>query len=178
MKHYKETLHEFGIAVTEPGKQPELSCYQMLRLYLAAKQRGGSVTLPIGEKNEGEAEAFAAFLTQCREALEDVTPGLPDGFYAGNSTLSRDKTALYLFEFSLPRSALMVKGIKNKIISVSVLQSGSGVNQDSSLGLGSPGTLWLKLSEEDVQPVCTVLKLCLKGELDLYRETGAPITQN
>lgn len=178
MSQWKEVLHHFGIAIADDSEKQNLTCYQMIRLYMAAKQRGGSVSLPIPETKTEEAEKFAAFLTQCKEALEDVTPGLPQGFYTGNSTLSRDKRTLYLFDYSIPSSAIMVKGIKNKINSISVLQSGIGVNCDTSLGLRSPGTLWLKLPKEDVQQDCTVIKIALKGELDLFRGTGAPITQN
>lgn len=178
MSQWKEILHHFGIAIADDSEKRNLTCYQMIRLYMAAKQRGGAVSLPISETKTAEAEKFAAFLTQCKEALEDVTPGLPQGFYTGNSTLSRDKRTLYLFDYSIPSSAIMVKGIKNKIISISVLQTGVGVNRDTSVGLGSPGNLWLKLPKDDAQENCTVIKIVLKGELDLFLGTGAPITKN
>lgn len=50
---------------------------------------------------------------------------------------------------------------------------------DSSLGLGAgPGTLWISLKENDVNPICTVVRIKCDKKLDLYFGTGAPITQN
>lgn len=172
-----EIFSKFGITVT--GKEGvKYTCGQLVRLFVKAKAEKSMLLIPAGQ-DEAVLDKFAKFINDRAEAFSNVKPGLKPDWFAGSSLFSADGKKLYFFLFSKAGAPLMVKGIMNKKHDLTFLPDGKKVEQDKSLGLGEgPGTIWLCLKEEDVNPDCTVIKLSCSEPIKLYNGTGAPITQN
>jgi alpha-L-fucosidase len=97
--------------------------------------------------------------------------GLPHGHFYGPSTLSADRRTLYLFLFDRPNEYVVLRGVRNTVRSARVLGSGTDVRHERVGGLGEvPGWEYLYVTDDQLDPLCTVVALELDGELDLYRE--------
>lgn len=172
-----EIFNRFGVKLSDEAGMA-YSCGQMIRLLVRAKSQGKELVIPSGQ-NEETLDRFASFLDRCAEAFLNVKKGLDTDWFAAPSLFSDDGKSLYFFLFTKGGAPLMVKGIKNKKTNLTFVPSDKKVEQDKSLGLGEgPGTIWLCLQEKDVDSDCTVIKLSANEKIELYRGTGAPITQN
>ena len=68
----------------------------------------------------------------------------------------------------------MVKGIRNKIRKITAVGSGIELKYKKIGGapwVKIPGILWIDVPEEVIDQDCTVIKVELEGEPDLYRES-------
>lgn len=150
---------------------------------------GGNMLLDIGPMEDGtippeevkRLEKLGQFISGNEEAIYPTTAGLPRGHFYGPTTLAQDRSTIYLFQFGKPQGEIPVKGIRNKVKRISVLKSGAELTHKKLGGapwLNIPGILWIDLPEELCEAPATVIKLELEGELDLYREQGAVITDN
>lgn len=76
--------------------------------------------------------------------------------------------------FDVPREAVAVRGLRNRLRRVSVVGSGAELAHHVTGGLHEvPGVTWIDAPSADaLDPWATVLALELDGELDLYRGTG------
>lgn len=154
------------------------TCDQLVRMFIRSRRKGEKLVIPASCKKE-EIGRFAEFADKYRRALEGTVKGLDTDWFAGESLMSADGKELFLFVFACGDTPVMVKGIKNKKKTVSLLPDGRPVSLGSSLGLGEgPGSLWMFLKKEELDPVCTVISIKCGEALELYRGTGAPITQN
>lgn len=150
---------------------------------------GGNMLLDIGPMEDGtippeeveRLEKLGQFISGNEEAIYPTTAGLPRGHFYGPTTLAQDRSTIYLFQFGKPQGEIPVKGIRNKVKRISVLKSGAELTHKKLGGapwLNIPGILSMNLPEELCEAPATVIKLELEGELDLYREQGAVITDN
>jgi alpha-L-fucosidase len=114
------------------------------------------------------------------EAIYGTVTGLPHGHFYGASTLSKDRTMLYLICFDRPNGQVAVKGIHNDVKRVSIV----GAEELSQKKIGGapwarlPGVLWIDVPESALDPDATVLRVELEGPLELYRGHGDAVTFN
>ncbi len=154
------------------------NCDQLVRMFIRSRRKCEKLVIPASCKKE-EIGRFAKFADKYRRAFEGTVKGLDTDWFAGESLMSSDGEELFLFIFACSDTPVMVKGIKNKKKTVSLLPDGRPVSPGSSPGLGEgPGSLWMFLKKGDLDPICTVISIKCGDAIELYTGTGAPITQN
>lgn len=185
---------EFCIPVNDSwGYQPQDKNYksvrQLVRIFAECIGMGGNLLLNIGPLPDGSIDPEQAkrllglgdWIAKHAMAVYPAGAGLPPGYFYGSSTLSKDRTSLYLICFDRPWECdgIAVKGIKNKVISASILASGRQLSYKTvGGGFDVPGILWIDIPEAELDPCATVVELKLDSPLDLYRGAGHAITQN
>lgn len=152
---------------------------QVVRLFTEAITMGANMLLGIGPYENGklppEAESMMEqlgdWIGKYSEAVYETERGLAPNYFRGGSTISYDKKTLYLFVYDRPE-LIMINGIRNKINRVTSLASGRELKYSITGGApwaNIPGCKWIELDETDIDEICTVLKLELDGELDLWQ---------
>jgi alpha-L-fucosidase len=162
---------------------------QLVHTFCDVIGMGGNLLLAIGPKEDGtftaEHEAqlrgLGAWIHKHDEAVYPTGAGLPFGHFFGPSTLSADRTTLYLFCLQPPTTAIAIKGLHSAISKAEVLGSGVPVTHQSSGGaawLGVPGVKWLTVPAGAHDEHCTVIKVTLAEPCNLYRGEGQAIEVN
>lgn len=165
------------------------SVRQLIKMFADCIGMGGNMLLDIGpmedgtidEEQEKRLKGFGEWIRKHEEAIFGTEAGLPHGHFYGPSTLSKDKKILYLYYFNRSYDDIAVKGIRNKIKKASVVGSSLELNYKKIGGapwLNIPGILWIDVPESAIDNNCTVIKIELEEELDLYRGTGQNIELN
>lgn len=173
----EKILASFSIEVSEKEGMA-YTCDQMIRLFIRAKLKGQKFVIPANCQKD-EIDKFAEFINKYYKAFTGTVKGLDNDWFAGESLMSPDQKELFLFVFACDDTPVMVKGIKNKKKDISLLPDGRNVSLGSSLGLGEgPGSLWMFLKKSDLDSLCTVISIKCSDAIELYKGTGAPITQN
>ena len=164
---------------------------EVLQIFTECLSMGGNLLLDIGPKADGtipEQQAqllkeIGRWASKHSEAIYGTNAGLPYGHYHGNSTLSADRKTIYLFVNQVrPNGSeddvtvdLMLKGIKNKIVSASVIGSRAEI-ETKIVGKISwswvPGTVFIKIPGLLLDEEITVVKIILDSPLDLYEGKG------
>ncbi|MFG2518002.1 alpha-L-fucosidase [Streptomyces sp. NPDC048527] len=165
------------------GHQPQddhhKSPRQLVRVFAETVGGGGNLLLAVGPKADGtippeqaeRLEALGGWIAGHRTAVRDTVRGLPHGHFYGPSTLSADRRTLYLFLFDRPNEYVVLRGVRNAVRSARVLGTGTDVRHERVGGLGEvPGWEYLYVTDDQLDPLCTVIALELDGQLDLYRE--------
>jgi alpha-L-fucosidase len=166
-----------------PSDQNYKSTRQLIRMFADCIGMGGNVLLNVAPMEDGTIDPeqekrlleFGEWLVPNGEAVYESVAGLPPGHFNGASTLSKDRSELYLFYFDRPLEALAVKGIYNQIKKITVLKTGRELSYKKIGGMppwNIPGVLWINLPDEDVDERATVLKVELDGQCDLYTGNG------
>jgi alpha-L-fucosidase len=162
---------------------------QIIRVFAECIGMGGNLLLDVGPKADGtitkpqadRLRGLGAWIRRNEEAVYPTGAGLPHGHFYGASTLSEDRTLLYLFLFDQPLGEICVKGIRNTVKSATLLGSGRALPHRKSGGatwLKIPGALWIKTPSQLPDPNCNVIRLELEGPLDLYTGSGGAIESN
>ena len=127
-------------------------------------------------------EGLGDWIQPRAEAIYPTLAGLPCGHFYGPTTLSADSKTLFLFQFDRPIESVSLKGIRNEIKSICKLgprQKELGVRKIGGAGwMNIPGTVWIDLPADLCDEHCTVLRVELDGELDLWRGEGQAIESN
>lgn len=175
------------------GYQPHDTNYksarQLVRMFAECIGMGGNLLLDIGPKADGSIpeeqvarlEELGAWIHKNAEAVYPTTAGLQPGLFYGASTLTKDRKTLYLFNFDRPWDSIAVKGIRNNVTKVSILSTGQELTYNKIGGaswMNIPGILWIDVPDACNDPLATVIKVELEGELDLYTGAGQAISQN
>ena len=168
------------------------STNEVLQIFTECLGMGGNLLLDIGPKADGTIpqeqvnllQEIGRWTTKHSEAIYGTTAGLPYGHYHGNSTLSKDKRTVYLFVNQVRNPDgnntslivnLMLKGLKNSIVSAEVLGNGT-ILVPKIVGKISwshvPGTVFINLPVGALDAEITVVKLVLDAPLSLYRGQG------
>ncbi len=162
---------------------------QLVWYFVECVSKGGNLLLDIGPMADGtlppeqeeRLRGLGAWNHKHAEALYPVTAGLPDGHYAGHTTLSDDRQTLYLFAFGQP-SLLALKGVYNHLIRASVVGHPQKLLTAKVLGGASwteiPGVLFVDVPPELSDPICTVVRLDFDSPIRLYRGQSGAITFN
>ncbi len=113
--------------------------------------------------------------------LEKSLPGIETPHYAGYSRLSADKSILYLMVDGKPNGPLMIKGLKNKINRIWVVNRATRL-QHQIIGKlywsHVPGIAYINLPDYALDNQMTVIAVLLDGPIDLYKEEGQVISSN
>ncbi|MGW7693671.1 alpha-L-fucosidase [Streptomyces asiaticus] len=155
---------------------------QLIRYFTETIGGGGNLLLSVGPKEDGtipaeqveRLEGMGAWIARHAESVYGTVRGLPAGHHYGPSTLSADRSTLYLTVFDIPRGPIGVRGLRTPVRRVSVLGTGTGLGHQVIGGLHEvPGVLWIdRPATADLDEHATVLAVELDGELDLYRGAG------
>nr|WP_329184319.1 alpha-L-fucosidase [Actinacidiphila glaucinigra] len=158
------------------------SVRRLVRYFTETIGAGGNLLLDVGPREDGtitpeqtaRLEGLGDWIRAHADAVYGTVAGLPAGHHYGPSTLSADRRTLYLVCFDIPREAVAVRGLRNRLRRVSVVGSGAELAHHVTGGLHEvPGVTWIDAPSPDaLDPWATVLALELDGELDLYRGTG------
>lgn len=162
----------------QPQDDHHKSPRQLVRIFVEAIGGGGNLLLDVGPKEDGtllpeqteRLEALGEWISRHTDAVYGTERGLPHGHFYGPSTLSADRRTLYLFLFDRPNEYVVLRGVRNTVTSARVLGKGVEARHERVGGLGDvPGWEYVHVSDDQLDPLCTVLALELDGELDLYR---------
>ncbi|MEZ4990748.1 MAG: alpha-L-fucosidase [Saprospiraceae bacterium] len=165
------------------------SLNEIIRIFVECISMGGNLLLDIGPKADGtipeEQQAILKGLGRWtkkhQDAIYGTRSGMPLGHYYGPSTLSKDKTILYLFVPHRPNGPLVIKGLKNKVNRIWVVGNGTKL-QHRIVGKpywsSVPGLCYIDVPEDVLDPEVTVLAVLLDGPMELYREDGQVIESN
>ena len=166
-------------------KSPE----EIILMFCECLGMGGNLLLNIGPDEHGVVpprqvailETLGDWVRKHAEAVYGTVRGLPHGYAYHFSSLSKDRTTLYLYLAHLPKTATPVKGIRNDIRKVTILGTDTACGVKRMGGapwLGVPGTLWIDVPDLARDPCVTVLKVELEGPLNLYGGKGIEIDLN
>lgn len=157
--------------------------YEIITIFVDAVSNGGNLLLDIGPKADGTIpeeeinilKTLGEWNKKNGEAIFDMLPGIPQGHFYGPTTLSPDSATLYLFVYGKTNGELMLKGLNNKIESITVLGNGTKL-QHKVVGKISwspvPGLVYITLPETALDKYVTVLKVKLDKPIKLYRGQG------
>lgn len=177
------------------GYQPSDTNYkttnEVLQIFTECLNMGGNLLLDIGPKEDGTIpeeqvkllKEVGRWTGKHAEAIYGTTAGLPYGHYHGNSTLSKDNQTLFLFVNQVrPEGAiqnmnidLMLKGLKNQIVSAEILGTSTPVPWKvvGKISWSSvPGTIFLQVPAQSLDPEITVIQIKLDRPLELYQGKG------
>ncbi len=159
------------------------STHDVIAIFADVIGHGGNLLLDIGPREDGTIpppqvkvlEEIGQWNAKHAEAIFGTRAGLPSGHYFGPSTLSPDRTRLYLFLPHGVGGSVEVKGLENRILSAEVL----GMSMPLAhrvVGKISwskvPGLVFIDVPEAAADPWMSVLKVSLDGPLSLYRGAG------
>ncbi len=190
-----EGLWEFCMTVNDSwgyqvGDDNWKSVSMLVRIFSEIVGMGGNLLLDVGPMADGQFQpepverlmGLGAWIQPRAEAIYPTTAGLPCGHFYGPTTLSTDRKTLYLFQFGRPFGSIPLKGIRNKIQSISILGPRTQPLDWQKIGgagwLNIPGTCWIDLPGDLCDENGTVLRVDLDGELDLWRGQGQAIESN
>jgi alpha-L-fucosidase len=157
--------------------------YQIIRIFADCISMGGNLLLDIGPKGDGTItpqdihvlKELGKWTHKNSEAIYGTLAGLPEGHFYGPSTLSKDSTTLYLFLPGKGNEQEVIKGLDNKIKSITVVGNGMQLHYDI-VGKISwspvPGLVYIKVPANVQDEYMTVLAVKLDGKLKLYRGQG------
>lgn len=157
--------------------------YQIIRIFADCISMGGNLLLDIGPKGDGTItpqdihvlKELGKWTHKNSEAIYGTLAGLPEGHFYGPSTLSKDSTTLYLFLPGKGNEQEVIKGLDNKIKSITVVGTGTQLHYNI-VGKISwspvPGLVYIKVPANVQDEYMTVLAVKLDGKLKLYRGQG------
>lgn len=162
---------------------------QIIRMFVDCISMGGNMLLDIGPMEDGTIPqkqqdiliGLGDWIRQNEEAIYGTREGIMQRYWAGGSTLSKDKKTLYLFVHDTPQESLCLKGLSTHIKRISVLHTGKELKHEVHGGVpwfNIPGTTWIYISPEDANEHITVVKVELEAEIDMYGGAGAVVTHN
>jgi len=163
--------------------------FELITMFSECLGMGGNMLLNIGPDESGVVppqqvellEALGDWIARHEEAVYPTRRGLPHGYAYGPTSLNASGDTIYLYLSHLPREKTFIKGIHNDIKTVSVLGASVPCTHERVGGapwLNVPGTLAIDIPQGDCDPLVTVLKIELNGELDLYSGEGVEIDIN
>ncbi|MBS0026827.1 alpha-L-fucosidase [Chitinophaga sp. 22321] len=163
--------------------------FEIITIFVDAVSNGGNLLLDIGPKADGTIpqeevhmlRELGAWNQRNGEAVFNTIAGIPQGHFYGPTTLSKDSSTLYLFLPAKTSGQVMVKGLSNKIESITVLGSGKQLTH-KVVGKISwspvPGLVFIDVPETGQDKYITVLKVKLDKAVKLYRGQGGFLTND
>lgn len=168
------------------GYQPQDVQYkdirQIVRMLVECISKGGNLLISFGPTPEGEIPVQAEekmrelgkWTHKYAEAVYPTEQGIGLEYFNGGSTLSTDKRTLYLFTYGRPNGYLMLNGIHNTEMKVTSMVSGRELAWNITGGapwVNMPGQIWIEVGEQDIDDVCTVIKVEFEEPIELLSKT-------
>ena len=155
---------------------------EIIRTFTEVFTNGGNLLLDVGPMEDGtipdeqvfRLKELGSWISKHEEAVYPVVAGLPEGHFYGPTALSPDSTTIYLYLFNQPVEYIALKGIKNKIKSISVVGTGETLKHKISGGanwLDIPGIIQIDVPEKQ-DKYTTVIAVNLEKPLELYHGPG------
>ncbi len=149
---------------------------QVVRIFAGCIGMGGNMLLDIGPKADGTIpeeqvevlKEMGRWTSKHKQAIYGTVAGLPDGLFAGPSTMSRDSTMLYLFFPGDGGGELMLEGVKNRINKAFVIGNGTNLEVKEYLRpwwSDHAGVYFIRVPEETLDKTMTVVGISLEGKL-------------
>ncbi|TMU54641.1 alpha-L-fucosidase [Flagellimonas algicola] len=162
---------------------------QIIGIFSDVIANGGNLLLDIGPKADGTIpkeqvdilKGLGRWTGKHQEAINGTVAGIPKEHFYGPTTLSKDRSILYLFVKGDPKGEVVVRGLKNKINRIWVVGQGSKLSHKvvgKVYWSHYPGITYINVPDHVLDEEMTVLALLLDGKVDLYREDGAVIESN
>ena len=162
---------------------------QVIGIFADVIGNGGNLLLDIGPKADGTIpeeqeeilKGLGRWTNKHKEAIYGTEAGIPKEHFYGPTTLSKDKTMLYLFVKGNAGGEVVIRGLKNKINRIWVVGQGSKLEHKvvgKVYWSHYPGIVYIDVPEHVLDENMTVLAVLLDGKADLYREDGAVIESN
>lgn len=163
---------------------------QIVRTFVEVIASGGNFLLNIGPKPEGtiaeeqkeRLEALGRWIKKHEDAVFTTKAGLPYGHFYGPTLLSKDETKIYLALFDAPQNYISLKGIQNKVKSITVVGSNQNLNFERNGGAAwnnIPGILRIETpKKENLDEYATIIEVELEDALKLYRGHGNAVELN
>lgn len=165
------------------------SAARIIQIFSECLGLGGNLLLDVGPKADGSITKpqkerlleLGAWIKKHKEAVYPTVAGLPFGHFYGPTTLTKDRTTIYLYLFDIPKDKITLKGVRNKIKNIRVVGKNKELEFDRSGGaswLNIPGVLLIDVPKKLLDKYVTVLAVELDGPLDLYHGAGQAIESN
>jgi len=162
---------------------------QVIDIFVDCISKGGNLLLDIGPKADGtipeEQEnilnELGKWTTKHKEAIYGTERGIPYDHFYGPTSLSKDRTILYLFVKGDMNGQVTLKGISNMINRIWVVGKGTKLKYKAMSKVywnKYPGLIYIDLPEHVLDKYCTVLAVLLDSPVDLFRETTKAIENN
>lgn len=153
------------------------SSSQVVRIFAGCIGMGGNMLLDIGPKADGTIpeeqvevlREMGRWTSKHKQAIYGTVAGLPEGLFAGPSTMSRDSTILYLFFPGNGGGELMLEGVKNRINKAFVVGNGTNLEVKEYLRpywSDHAGVYFIRVPEETLDKTMTVVGISLNGKLE------------
>ncbi len=150
---------------------------QVIRIFAECIGMGGNLLLDIGPKADGTIpdeqvevlRELGRWTSKHSQAIYGTVAGLPDGCFAGPSTMNRDSTMIYLFFPGDGGGELMLEGVKNRINKAFVVGNGTTLEVKEYLRpwwSSHAGVYFIKVPGEVLDEKMTVIGLSLAGKLE------------
>ncbi|WP_396022326.1 alpha-L-fucosidase [Cerina litoralis] len=162
---------------------------QIIGIFTDVIGNGGNLLLDIGPKGDGTIperqveilKGLGEWTSKHKEAIYGTVAGIPKEHFYGASTLSKDRSILYLFVKGNPNGEVVLRGLKNRINRIWVVGEGTKLTHQvvgSVYWSQYPGVKYIKVPDYVLDKHMTVLAVLLDGKVDLYREIGSVIESN
>jgi alpha-L-fucosidase len=149
---------------------------QVVRIFAECIGMGGNLLLDIGPMADGTIPPEQAgvlrelgrWTSKHRQAIYGTVAGLPDGHFAGPTTMSPDSTMLYLFFPGNAGGELMIEGVKSRINKAFVVGNGTSLEVKEFLRpwwSSHAGVYFITVPEEVLDRTMTVIGLSLDGKV-------------
>lgn len=156
---------------------------QVIRILVDCMSMGGNLLLDIGPQEDGTIPAeqltilkeLGRWTKKHQSAIYETVAGIPKDYFYGASTLSKDRTTLYLYLDGQPSGPVMIKGLKNKVNRVWVVGNGTELATKVMMKpywTSLPGLVYIDVPRNVLDKEVTVLAVLLDGPVELYREGG------
>lgn len=156
---------------------------EVISIFVDAVSNGGNLLLDIGPAEDGTIPApqvnilkeLGKWNKKYGEAIFETLGGLPQGHFAGPTTISKDSSTIYLFVPGHLSGDVTIKGLDTKIKKITALNNGENVKW-KIVGKISwsavPGLVFVHVPPTVKDEYMSVLKVELEKPLKLYRGSG------
>lgn len=168
------------------------TAYELIAMFCECLGMGGNLLLNVGPDATGNIplnqvellESIGDWTRRNAESVYNTQRGLPPGYSYNFTSLNKSGDVIYVYLTHLPTSpdqGTSIKGIRNKVLRISILGTNVECHHKRIGGapwLNVPGTLWIEVPRDTLDPWVSVLKVELEGPLDIYNGRGVEIDQN
>ncbi|MEI6190014.1 MAG: alpha-L-fucosidase [Chitinophagia bacterium] len=157
--------------------------YEVITIFTDIVSNGGNLLLDIGPKEDGTfpkevhqtLKELGDWNKRNGEAIFNTLGGIGQGHFYGPTTLSKDSTILYLFLQGQINGNISLKGLQNKIKSISVVHNNKPLKYKvvGKISWSSiPGIVYIQVPTAVNDKYVTVLRVKLDGPVRMYLGTG------